>query len=63
MTPAVTNTYVPQGAVTILHVVDSIVNMKNSSLAWNRARVNRAALSRLSPEQLDDIGLTRDDLI
>lgn len=30
--------------------------------AWNDARVTRAALSRLSDHELDDIGLSRADI-
>ena len=58
----VTNTPAPLGAVTTLRVVDSILNLKNSVVAWNEARVTHKVLSRLSAEQLQDIGLTRADL-
>ena len=58
----VTNTQAPLGAVTTLRVVDSILNLKNSVMAWNQARVTHNVLSRLSAEQLQDIGLTRADL-
>ncbi len=58
-----TNTQAPLGAVTTLRVVDSILNLKDLAVAWNQARVSREALSRLSPQQLDDIGLTPIDLI
>jgi uncharacterized protein YjiS (DUF1127 family) len=61
MTLAVTNTQVPQGAVAILRVVDTFLNLKSSAVVWNEARVTRKALSRLSAEQLEDIGLTRAD--
>ena len=60
---AVTSTHVPLGAVTTLRIVDSILNLKDLAVAWNQARVSREALSRLSQQQLDDIGLTRNDLI
>jgi uncharacterized protein YjiS (DUF1127 family) len=60
---AVTITHVPLGAVTTLRIVDSILNLKDLAVAWNQARVSREALSRLSPQQLDDIGLTCNDLI
>lgn len=30
--------------------------------AWNDARLTRKTLGRLSPEQLDDIGLCRGDI-
>jgi uncharacterized protein YjiS (DUF1127 family) len=61
MTLAVTNTQVPLGAVAILRVVDTFLNLKSSAVVWNEARVTRTALSRLSAEQLEDIGLTRAD--
>jgi uncharacterized protein YjiS (DUF1127 family) len=57
-----TNTQAPLGAVTTLRVVNSILNLKESVVAWNAARVTHKVLSRLSPEQLQDIGLTRADL-
>jgi len=56
------NTQAPLGAVATLRVVDSIFNLKNSVVAWNEARVTHKLLSRLSAEQLQDIGLTRADL-
>lgn len=58
----VTNTQAPLGAVTTLRVVDSILKLKDSVVAWNEARMTRNVLSRLSVEQLQDIGLTRADL-
>ena len=61
MTLAVTNTKVPLGAVTILRVVDSFLNLKTAVAVWSEARVTRKALSRLSDQQLEDIGLTRAD--
>jgi uncharacterized protein YjiS (DUF1127 family) len=58
MTFAITNnTQAPLGAVAILRVVDSILNLKNVAVAWNEARVTRKVLSGLSVEQLQDIGL------
>ncbi len=56
------NTQAPLGAVATLRVVDSIFNLKNSVVAWNEARATHKQLSRLSTEQLQDIGLTRADL-
>ena len=61
MTLAVTNTQVPLGAVAILRIVDSFLNLQSSAVVWNEARVTRKALLRLSPQQLEDIGLTRAD--
>ena len=57
-----TNTQAPLGAVTTLRVVNSILNLKESLVAWNEARVTHKVLSRLSADQLQDIGLTRADL-
>ena len=61
MSVVATNTQVPLGAVAILRVVDSFLNLQNSAVVWNEARVTRKALSRLSAQQLEDIGLTRAD--
>jgi uncharacterized protein YjiS (DUF1127 family) len=63
MAYAVANTQAPVGAVATLRVVDTILNLKNSVIAWNEARVTRNILSRLSDAQLEDIGLTRADLV
>lgn len=52
----------PLGAVATLRVVDVVLNLKNSVVAWNEARETRKVLSRLSDDQLQDIGLTRADL-
>lgn len=62
MAYATANTHAPLGAVATLRVVDSILNVKNSVVAWNEARVTRKILKRLSDEQLLDIGITRADL-
>jgi uncharacterized protein YjiS (DUF1127 family) len=56
------NTQAPLGAVATLRVVNSILNLKDAVVAWNEARVTHKVLSRLSAEQLQDIGLTRTDL-
>jgi uncharacterized protein YjiS (DUF1127 family) len=61
MANAAVNT-APLGAVATLRVVDAILNLKNSVVAWNEARETRKVLSRLSDDQLQDIGLTRADL-
>jgi len=63
MAYAVANTQAPVGAVATLRVVDIILNLKNSVIAWNEARVTRNILSRLTDAQLEDIGLTRADLV
>ena len=61
MANAAVNT-APLGAVATLRVVDAILNLKNSVVAWNEARETRKVLSRLSDDPLQDIGLTRADL-
>ncbi len=55
------DTTTPAGRLT-LRVVNGIVSLKESLVAWNQARVTHKVLSRLSAEQLQDIGLTRADL-
>ena len=62
MTFAVTNTQAPLGAVTILHIVDGILSLKNMVVSWNDTRVTRKALLNLSDDGLEDIGLCRADL-
>lgn len=59
MTFAVTNTQAPLGAVAIFRAMNSILNLKNWAVAWNEDRVTGKVLSRMSAEQLQDIGLTR----
>ena len=56
------NINAPLGAVTVLHVVDAFISVKNAIVEWNEARVTRKELSRLTDAQLDDIGLTRSDI-
>ena len=62
MAYTIANTQAPVGAVATLRVVDTLLNLKNSVIAWNEARVTRKILSRLTEAQLQDIGLTRADL-
>jgi len=63
MAIAATNTQTPLGAVATLRVVDSVLNLKEIAVSWNDARVTRKALSNLSSEQLEDIGLSRADIL
>lgn len=63
MAYTIANTQAPVGAVATLRVVDTILNLKNSVIAWNEARLTRNALSNLSDAQLEDIGLTRADIV
>lgn len=41
----------------------AFANLAGSFAAWNDARVTRNALSRLSDHELDDLGLTRSDIV
>ena len=63
MAYTIANTQAPIGAVATLRVVDTILNLKNSVIAWNDERKTRNILSHLSDAQLEDIGLTRADLV
>lgn len=49
-----------------LSIVDRLshlfANANASVLAWNRSRRTRAALSKLTERELEDIGLTRGDI-
>ncbi|MGR3621215.1 DUF1127 domain-containing protein [Pseudophaeobacter sp.] len=56
------NIHAPLGAVSILHFVDGIFNVKSALVEWNEARQTRKALSQLSAAQLEDIGLTASDI-
>ncbi|SHE31546.1 protein of unknown function [Ruegeria intermedia] len=56
------NIHAPLGAATILRVVDAFIRVYDSVVEWNTSRKTRKLLSRLSDEQLDDIGLTRADI-
>ena len=54
--------HAPHGAVTILRVVNSITAIKEAIIGWNESRKTRTELSRLTDDQLFDIGLTRWDI-
>ncbi|WP_050604664.1 DUF1127 domain-containing protein [Ruegeria sp. 6PALISEP08] len=56
------NIHAPLGAATILHVADTFTNVVKSVVNWNDARKTRILLSKLSDDQLDDIGLIREDI-
>ncbi|MFW8593805.1 DUF1127 domain-containing protein [Cribrihabitans neustonicus] len=56
------NLHAPLGAVTVLRVVDSILDVKNSVVTWYLSRQTRKELSKLTDSQLHDIGLTRLDI-
>ncbi|KIC10233.1 hypothetical protein RA19_10940 [Leisingera sp. ANG-M1] len=56
------NIYAPLGAVTVLRVVDTLINVKTALVEWNETRQTRNALDKLSDAQLADIGLVRGDI-
>jgi uncharacterized protein YjiS (DUF1127 family) len=56
------NLHAPLGAVSVLRLVDGILNFKSNFVEWNEARLTRKALSQLSAAQLEDIGVTRMDI-
>ncbi|MFW8633919.1 DUF1127 domain-containing protein [Cribrihabitans pelagius] len=56
------NIHAPLGAVSVLRVVDSILDVKNAIVDWHLARQTRKELSKLTDSQLHDIGLTRMDI-
>ncbi|WP_037314763.1 DUF1127 domain-containing protein [Ruegeria halocynthiae] len=56
------NIHAPLGAATVLHVVDAFIGSFEKAVAWNESRKTRKALSVLSDEQLEDIGLCRADI-
>lgn len=41
----------------------ALSNMAGTFATWNEARITRNALSRLSDHELDDLGLTRSDIL
>ena len=50
-------------AIATLRVVDAVSEVKNSIVAWKEERATRKILRDLTDEQLEDIGLTRGDMI
>ncbi|MBY8977802.1 DUF1127 domain-containing protein [Rhodobacteraceae bacterium NNCM2] len=52
----------PFGAISTFRVTQFVANIVEDVKAWNLRRRTYAELSALSPEMLDDIGLTRADL-
>lgn len=52
----------PLGAITVHRVVNALSAVVDAFRAWNETRRTVAALRRLSPSQLDDIGLTTADI-
>lgn len=56
------NLHAPLGAVSVLRLVDGIMNFRTNLVEWNESRQTRKALSQLSAAQLEDIGVTRADI-
>lgn len=52
----------PFGAITTQRLASVFGGIAAAVAAWNDARVTRAALTRLSDRELDDIGLCRGDI-
>lgn len=56
------NLHAPLGAVSVLRLVDGLLNFKTNMVEWNESRQTRKALSQLTAVQLEDIGLSRADI-
>lgn len=63
MALAVAHKEAPLGAITVLRVVNAVLASKDAVIAWYEVRKTRNLLANLSDAQLDDIGLTRSDVI
>lgn len=57
-----TNTNAPFGALSIHRGVSLIAGLVEGYRAWNARRQTRITLSKLSADQLEDIGLTKAEL-
>lgn len=53
------NTAAPFGSISIFHVVAAFERAVDAVVAWRDARATRSMLSRLSNDQLEDVGLER----
>ncbi len=62
MSTQLMNPSAPMGAITLFRVVDAIDHAFHAVVAWRRARATRLALSALSNDQLQDIGLERAEI-
>ncbi len=62
MTTHTASRTLPFGAITVHRIVTSVRDFAERAEAWSRSRRTAEELSRLSPEQLDDIGLTLADI-
>lgn len=52
----------PFGAITVHSIVMAVSNLVESFRTWQIQRRTYGELASLSPEQLEDIGLTKADL-
>ena len=57
-----TNTAAPFGAITVHRVVTALTGAADKVRSWNDTRRTVNALRALTPDQLDDIGLTMADV-
>ena len=62
MAQTVARTVVPFGAITAHRTVAAVSNALAAFREWREARRTVTELRKLSPRQLDDIGLTPDDI-
>lgn len=53
----------PFGAITTLTVVTRIETMLNTFIEWRATQKTQKALTALSDRSLEDIGLTRGDIL
>ncbi|WP_171097370.1 MULTISPECIES: DUF1127 domain-containing protein [unclassified Ruegeria] len=58
----IAKTHAPLGAVNNLHGAGFFTQVLTNILRWNDERNTRKALSALTDAQLDDIGLSREDV-
>jgi uncharacterized protein YjiS (DUF1127 family) len=52
----------PTGAVSIFRTAQGFAGAFQAVSAWNKARMTRSSLSKLTDRELDDIGLCRGDI-
>ena len=62
MATTYTSAVAPSGATVTRRIAGALSAMVAAIREWNDTRRTVAALSRLSEDQLDDIGLTRSDI-
>jgi len=62
MTTAVATPVAPFGAIAIFRMVNAVDRTINAITTWKANRVTRIALTSLSDDLLNDIGLSRSDI-